>query len=398
MNKVLTARDGVDGWARAGLFVLLPGAAVAGGLALAVLVAAAGAVSMRLSLLRQVLEKRTLAVLALLAFTAWAVLSSAWSPYPDHIQAPKLALMIWFGLLFAAAAITPAARRGTRAAGLAAFLVLALLLAIEAFWGLPLNRASQPPGRPDWIVEANPGRGVTVLVAMIWAIAGGLLVWGGRMRAPLAAAALMVGAVLAAQFHHFANTIGYGLGLAAFGLGLAAPRWAPALIAAMVALWLLAAPFVTPLLFTDPRLIEALPYSWAARIGIWDYVCARIGEQPWIGHGLDASRAVADMIDVQGAPTIAVPLHPHSASLQIWFETGLVGAGLGAAGLVAGGLSLSRAFANNRPAAAAACATIAALSFIANASYGIWQEWWIATMFVAAALVGAIPAGVKPRG
>jgi len=329
-------------------------------------------------------------VLALLAFTAWVVLSSAWSPYPGHLQAPKLALIVSLGLIFASAAVDPAARRGTLAAGLAAFLVLAFLLAIEAFGDLPLNRASQPAGRPDWIVEGNPGRGVTVFVAMIWAIAGGLLVWGGRMRAPLAAAALMLGAVLATQFNHFANTIGYGLGMAAFSFGWAAPRLAPALITAMAALWVLAAPFVTPLLLTDPCLIKALPYSWAARIAIWDYVCARIAEQPWIGHGLDASRAVADMIDVQGAPTFAVPLHPHSASLQIWFETGLVGAGLAALGLVAGGLSLSRAFGKNRAAAAAACGTIAALGFIANASYGIWQEWWIATMFVAAALVGAI--------
>ncbi|MBC7770255.1 MAG: O-antigen ligase family protein, partial [Phycisphaerales bacterium] len=54
------------------------------------------------------------------------------------------------------------------------------------------------------------------------------------------------------------------------------------------------------------------------------------------------------------------------------------------------GWALSRAFAANRPAAAAAAATLASLGIIANLSFGVWQEWWNATIFVAAALVAAL--------
>ncbi len=381
----------LGGSARAAFFALLPAAAVSGGLAIAVLITAAGALSFRSSLIRQVTEIRPIIVLALLAFVAWAIVSSAWSPYPDHVQAPKLAATIGLGLVFAWAAARPDSRRLTRAGCLAAFLVLAALLAVEGFADLALNRAVRPDA-PDWVLEGNPTRGAVILLALTWAVAGGLWVWGRRWRPTLATAALLIGAVIAGQFHQLANVIAFGLGLGAFGLGFAAPRLAPLLVTGAAAFWMLAAPFLTPLAFADTRFVESLPYSWAARAGIWDYVCARIAERPWIGHGLDASRAVTDFIQVQGRATEAIPLHPHSASLQIWFETGLIGAGLAAAALLLGGRSLSRAFAQNRAAAAAACGTIAALGFIANVSYGIWQEWWIAAMFLAAAAIGAIGA------
>lgn len=191
--------------ARAAFFALLPAAAVSGGLAIAVLIAAAGAASFRLSLLRQAIEIRPLAVLVLFGFIIWAVASSAWSPYPDHVQAPKLAATIGLGLVFAWAAARPDARRLTRAGGLAAFVVLAALLAVEAFADLALNRAVRPEA-PDWVLEGNPTRGAVILLALTWAAAGGLWVWGGRWR-PMQAAALLIGAVIAAQFHQLANAV-----------------------------------------------------------------------------------------------------------------------------------------------------------------------------------------------
>ncbi|MES1203914.1 MAG: hypothetical protein ABUS57_20950, partial [Pseudomonadota bacterium] len=84
-----------------------------------------------------------------------------------------------------------------------------------------------------------------------------------------------------------------------------------------------------------------------------------------------------------------IPLHPHDASLQIWLETGAIGAGLGALALILGGVALARALRFDRVAAAGACGAIASIGLIANVSYGAWQEWWIATAFAAAALVTA---------
>jgi hypothetical protein len=39
---------------------------------------------------------------------------------------------------------------------------------------------------------------------------------------------------------------------------------------------------------------------------------------------------------------------------------------------------------------AAACALRASLGAVANISYGLWAEWWVATIFVGAALAGAL--------
>lgn len=380
--------------ARAVLFALIPGAGVAGGLALAPLLGGAGVAAFHPSLVRQVFEKKPLPILFLIAFCLWAILSTLWTCYPDHIQAPKLAAIVGLGLLFAASAFnTPESARLTRAGALAAFLVLALMLGIEAIWDLPFNRASQPDAL-YWKVQTNPARGVDILMGLGWGVAAALLRWrAGAVLAAAAALALM--GVFSTQFDQLAHLAGFILGVGGFALGFALPRLAPWLISSAIAAWMLAAPFALPVLLGDTRLIENLPFSLASRIGIWNYVCARISEAPLIGHGLDASRAVTDTIMVQGVEQAAVSLHPHSASLQIWFETGFIGAALASAALVFGGRALSRS--NDRARSAAVCGCLASFGFIANFSYGLWQEWWIATFCLAAAVAGAV-GGAGPRG
>jgi|CXWL01.1.fsa_nt_gi O-antigen ligase len=382
----------IDGPARAGFFALLPAAAAGGAMALPVLLALAGIASLRVSQLRQVIGKMPIAVSLLLAFIAWAAISTLWSPYPVHDQAYKLAALIPLGLVFVAGA--QATARLTRAAVWAAFAVLAALLLIEALFGLPLNHAAQPHMDLGLLAQ-NGVRGVVVLLGLTWAAAAGLL---AAARPGWARATLIASAVLALQFDQLANFAAAAAGLIAFALAFAAPRFTLLASTWGLAAWMLAAPFVTPLVLANQKLVDALPLSWASRAGIWEYVCARIVEQPWIGHGLDASRAVTDRIQVRELDMRGVPLHPHSASLHVWFETGAVGAALAAAALVAGGWSLSRALSGDRPTAAAAAATFASFGLIANVSFGTWQEWWIATMFVAAAACASVSAARTHAG
>lgn len=364
-------------------FALLPAATAGGARALAVLLCAAAVFMFRPARLAQALESKF--VLSLFALLAWVCATSFWSPYPDHAQALKLAVLVPLGVLWVAGA-AEGNQRLVAAAGAAAFFVLAGLLAVEALWDMPINRLAAPE-TPTGELLRKLSRGSTVPFALCWAAAAAFLLDG---RAGLARVVLATSAVLCVTFGQLANAVGFGFGLLAFGIAFAAPRLAIWAVTGGLAFWVLAAPFLTPIALSNPRLVEMLPLSWEVRKGIWDYVCARILEQPWIGHGLDASRAVTDRINVAGMDLRAVQLHPHSASLQIWFETGAVGAVLAALALLLGGWAASRAFADNRPAAAAAAATIASLGVVANASFGIWQEWWIATMFVGAALVAAL--------
>lgn len=372
--------------AQTGLFALLPAAAAGGGLALAPLIALAGLLSLQPKRLLNDLKRPPLWFLLLVAFTAWMSLSALWSPFGSAIQALKFVLTVGGGLLFAHGAAQ--APRLMSAAVIAGVIVLAALLAVEALLDMPLNRAANPGVEHSWQLAGNPGRGAAVLTALIWAMLGMLAL----RRLWLAAALALIGAgVLASQFGQSANALAFALGAAAFVLGYAAPRVGVATVSAALAAWLLVAPLATPLaisLIDNP----ALPYSWAARLEIWRYVCARILEQPFIGHGLDASRVDQGEIIVQGQSVSAIPLHPHSASLQIWFETGLIGAALAAAALLAGARALSLGLAGNRAAAAAACGALAALGVIANLSFGIWQEWWNAAMLIAAAAVAGLAA------
>ena len=57
------------------------------------------------------------------------------------MQAVRLLATVLLGLSFALAASRQDQRTLTSAAGGAAFVVLALLLAVEALWDMPLNRA-----------------------------------------------------------------------------------------------------------------------------------------------------------------------------------------------------------------------------------------------------------------
>ncbi|HYD87737.1 MAG TPA: O-antigen ligase family protein [Vitreimonas sp.] len=370
----------------AAFFALLPAVSAGGAMGLPVLMCLAAVLAFRPSLLQQAVENKLIALLALLAFWGWALAASAWSAQPGYAQAGKLAALVPLGLMFAAAAGAQRNRDLTQASGVAAFAVLTALMVIEALWDMPLNRAANPEIPPGEVVR-NINRGAAVVLALTWGAAASLLAndRGGWARVVLAASAL-----LAMPLGLWANLVAFLIGLVAFAVAYSAPRFAVMSVSAGLAFWMIAAPFATPLILANQRLVDALPLSWAARVGIWDYVCARIMEQPWLGHGLDASRAVTDQIAVRGIDMSAVPLHPHSGSLQIWYETGAVGAALAAATLLAGGWAVSRAFAKNRPAAAAAAATLASLGIIANVSFGIWQEWWNATMFVAAALVAAL--------
>jgi O-antigen ligase len=378
-----------------GFFGLLPLVSAAGGLAAAPLLGLAGVLSIQPSRLRDDLRAIPAAIWLLLAFLAWAAISSLWSSYHNHGQALRFWLTVLPGLIFASVCAGDAStRRWTRAAGLAALVLLIALVGAEAVFNMPLNRAFDHSSA-TWQIERNPGRGVAIGLAMVWAGAASLMSQRGTVRIGLGILAIVTMGALSTQFEDYANVAAFVVGLIAFGFGLWRPVLGVRLVSTGVAIWLLIAPFATPLLMANQRVVDMLPYSWAARVGIWRYVCGRIAEAPIFGSGLDASRAVVDTIVVRGVAMRAVQLHPHSASLQIWFESGGVGALLAACTLVFGGWTISRAVGENRTQAAAVCATFAALGLIANVGFGIWQEWWDATLLIGATLLLAI--GARPH-
>ena len=378
-------------FARAVFFALLPAVAVAGAMGLPLLISLAGLTALGPRLIRQVLEKRPLALGLLLAWAAWAALTSLWSPW-DGPTAAKILALLALGLPFiAAAAANEKAGALTLWAALAAFIVLSVMLGVEAGFDMPLNRASLP-GVPDGEINRNPSRGLIVLMSLVWPVIAWLLSRRAPAYSALAAIVAIVCFALSLQFDQLSTAVGFSAGAFVLAIALFLPRLMILATSFGLAVWMLIAPFATPLLVASPQLVDAVPLSWAHRIAIWRYTCARIMEQPWIGHGIDSGRTTTDMLEVRGLLTRGIPVHPHSASLQIWHDLGLVGALLSATLLAYGGWRLSRAFAHDRYAGAATAAVLAMFGLMANVGWSLWQEWWLATLLLTAALIGALGA------
>lgn len=358
---------------------------------LPVLLSLAGLAALGPSLLRQVLEKRPLVPALLVAWAAWAGATSLWSPW-DGPTALKTLSLIALGLPFiAAAGANEKSSALTLSAAVAAFLVLAILLGVEAAFDMPINRGAQP-GLAEGELNRNPSRGLIVLLAMTWPAVAWLIAKRRGWSATLAGVIMIAACALSLQFDQLVTAIGLGASSLVFAIALFARRFAILATSFGLALWMLIAPFVTPLIVASPQLVESVPLSWAHRIAIWRYTCARILEQPWFGHGIDSGRTTTDMLVIRGLPTRGIPVHPHSASLQVWHDLGLVGALLSAALLAYGGWRLSRAFANDRYAGAATAAVLAMLGLMANVGWSLWQEWWMATLILTAALIAALGA------
>jgi len=356
---------------------------------LPLLMAMTGLTALGPSLFRQVIEKRPLALVLLVILAVWAGVSSLWSPWHGP-TALKIGALLALGLpFFAAAGANENSARLTLAGATAAFVALAAFLGVEAAFGMPINHAIQPD--VSWgELNRNPSRGLIVLLALTWPVIGGLLAQRRTWSFTLAALIMIAGAALSLQFDQLVTAIGFGISGLVFALALFARQFAILATSFGLSVWMLAAPFVTPLLVASPQLVESVPLSWAHRIAIWRYTCARIMEQPWIGHGIDSGRTTTDMLTIRGLVTRGIPVHPHSASLQIWHDLGLVGALLAAALLMYGGWRLSKHFARDKFGAAATAAVLAMFGLMANVGWSVWQEWWMATLLLTAALIAAL--------
>ena len=98
-----------------------------------------------------------------------------------------------------------------------------------------------------------------------------------------------------------------------------------------------------------------------------------------VGWGLDASRSIPGGKDESRPGEAHLPLHPHNAALQAWLELGAPGAALMAVflALLWRRLAIPTGRGFTPPPPREAWRRPSASAF---AAYGIWQEWWLATL------------------
>ncbi|MBI1245745.1 MAG: hypothetical protein GC202_12120 [Alphaproteobacteria bacterium] len=267
----------------------------------------------------------------------------------------------------------------------AAILLLLVQIVSERYWGREHSIAAlwYPPDTNFWALF---NRSATVLV-MILPLATLAVYRRHGVRAAIALAA--IGGWLTFQLNSQAAEVAVCAGAAAAIFALLAGRLAPRLLAAALVLGMLAAPFAAHTgALADLAKRRDVSVSVYHRAAIWGFTSERIAEKPILGWGMHAARSMPHAKETIAYGAELMPLHPHNGPLHVWLEFGLVGALL-AAGLLAW---LGLATAGPPPELAMRSGLLAATLVVASVSYGLWQGWWMATLWLVGAFAAAIPA------
>ena len=311
----------------------------------------------------------------------WALISALWSPAPlpqnlnqfGRFTGLHLAQQLLFSgaLIVTARALSPErARTALTWIGGGLLLLIAVLLSesVTDAWllGTLQGLAGDKPRAAHWALRAVAQGGYAV-VMLFWPVSIGLWAAGRRYLAAAFAGSAILALIL---LHISALAAAIITGAAVFGLVAWLGR--PAAIAALAlsAAQTLAVPWLMRTWAQNgafSAMLPHLPASWAARVNIWTFVTERMTEKPLFGWGLDASRTFKGHI----------PLHPHDAPLQLWFELGAIGAVLGALIWAYIFWRFAEAAPRRRLYAAAGCATAWSALVIGAFSFSLWQEWWI---------------------
>jgi O-antigen ligase len=364
----------------------------------------------RRSLLTSALAEQRSFLAILAAVLLWALASCFWS-FDTLFSLRSWAMLAgttlggWLTVVLFAR--LPAERQGYLANALAIGLAMAGLILLTI--GL-LERV----GRFDFgllLWKMDPV--ATIVALLVWPT----LAWLSRVGRARAGLGLLLVSLLGIVVAH---DLAAKVAILAAGLAWLGGRWAPTITVRAIAAAAVAACLLTPLaaLWIPPPQASAewgwLPSSAHHRLTIWSFTARHIAEKPLFGWGLDSARAIpggktqipvvrlkgcaqtGEPVALPGIPEAvagdciaweeSLPLHPHDGWLQIWLELGGVGALL-VAPLLWQAIGRPRCPAGTAAGQAATAATLAAGLIIASVSFGVWQSWWLSTLWLAAALV-----------
>ncbi|MBP7337573.1 O-antigen ligase [Niveispirillum sp.] len=336
-------------------------------------------------------------LLALGLFLAWTGLSLFWSVGGGKASTGFFSfLYLWLPALvfLSLMALVPAdtARRVARWLLLAAALGAALF-AVELLADQPIQHWAAGPDKEVLDYERDLNRAALLQALLAGPVA--LLLWrlGRRVVAGLALFLPLLMAVDSTSQSSVAALVGLIILLAVAVLSW---RVAAGLVAAgVVAGTVLCGPVAHWMMAAGLSRAAWMPDSFRHRIMTWDFVADHLGDHPWIGWGLESSRAIPGGQGVfpdtgpLGWPVL--PVHPHNLFLQVRLELGWVGAVLAALLLLAILRRLTRLDPGIRPMA---IALLGACIFTQCFAYGAWQGWLICGMLFGGALV-ALAGRVK---
>lgn len=331
---------------------------------------------------------------AVLLLALWGVLSVFWAQNAENsaLRAARLLVEVALGASIAVyvtkAASETRQRWLTAAAWGVAFAVLLAL--VERATDGEISQWLMPR---HGVTGTNPG---ATVMALLFAPVVAHVRAGGRWVLALALAA----GVLLSVFLLHSDTAKLALLLAIFAGGVAGVAGGRLLrvMALSFGLLILAAPVLVNRFDTSALLearADAMKPSMVHRLVIWRWVTGQIEQKWWTGWGLESSRNIPEgrqktPLPGSGLWVENLPLHPHNAALELWVDLGAPGAILGAA--ILGGITWRAGRTKARSTAMVRTMVIVAAVVIASSSYGLWQSWWLASLWLTGALAASVAA------
>jgi len=364
-------------------------------------------------------------LLAGMAFLVWAVASESWSPVSRGIISGTLmggdfairsaGLRIILTLFFTTLLIAGALRTAPGRAQISSRLILGslsihglliLLSPVFATSVMPVFYGDDPLNHSSGFQNLDRGANAFALVLPILVVAyvGARpgLAWKG-LALMIALASLVSFGVLGSS----AAMFGAALMLVAFVIVRVFPKYGLRGLFTTVAAYIALAPvLMSGLLYMLERSGVNLPGSFQSRAWSWEVVIGKIQEAPLMGHGIEASKSwqdtyaaypewMAQLPDFWARYPV-VPGHPHNMALQIWAETGAVGAFVAALAVLLIGWRLPIGHNLRADIHYAIGGMLAAAFCLFSFSYSVWNEAFWSTL--ALAVVALIVLSRRVRG
>ena len=335
-----------------------------------------------------------------LIFVAYFAISNLWSndidpgPYSNVIKfavgTPVSALIIWVMVL--QPRILKTLWRKWLGYGV---LVSVIVFSFDILSGFALTKAVDPGAAPENI-DANISHGISVIMVIMWP-ALFMISHDNKHAGTFRSAVMIAAGVLMAfaifRFSNFASIIAIGAASISVLCALKWPKFVINVLFAALTLSLIFSPWLG---FAASKLSEtqkaALPFSWEWRVETWGFIWTEILDSPLIGHGFGALRGYDDTFSARGFDALSIiPTHAHNAGLHLWVEGGGFGILITVIALWFIRRSVVTAKWLSPQRAIAIAGGLAAIIVYANISYSVWQDWWIGTIALFAAMIPLIP-------
>lgn len=238
------------------------------------------------------------------------------------------------------------------------------------------------------LMAKNINRGLCALSVFIWPLMLAYYEKGAARKGWLVFAILACAIML---MHSLSAKVGLVAGVISFFAFRRFPLTLPRAVSLLFPLTLVCVPLLYVLLehtvmmgsFVQGHLTE----SGVHRLHIWHVLLEQVQQKPWLGWGIDTTRAMPLTPSQLASINLPEPpLHPHNPSIQILLEQGIVGLLASAAGLAVLLREWVRMPLTNANHRATTGALIVSYVAAGISSFGMWQHWWIATLFIAGML------------